>query len=73
MNSTQAVLTIYLLTLATGLGALFLYPLWDLATWLTPGVVLLQVACVLGVVSVLEAAGRKGANGKTPPESRPQA
>jgi UDP-GlcNAc:undecaprenyl-phosphate GlcNAc-1-phosphate transferase len=70
MNSKQAVLTIYLVTLATGLSALSLYPLDELVE---AGVVLLQTACLLGVVAVLESAGRKGANGNAPPESTPKA
>jgi UDP-GlcNAc:undecaprenyl-phosphate GlcNAc-1-phosphate transferase len=81
MTSKQAVLTIYLVTLATGLGALLLYPLADmtpsivpsdLVPALTAGVVLLQIACLLGVVAILEAAGRKGTNGNTPPTNAPQ-
>ena len=73
MNPKQAVLTIYLVTLATGLGSLLLYPLSDMVPGLTAGIVLLQVICMLGVVAVLEAAGRKGANGNTPPETPPTA
>lgn len=55
MTSKQAVLTIYLVTLVTGLGALMLYfidGLWAL-------LVLLQVVCMLGAVAILEAAGAK--------------
>lgn len=70
MNSRQAVLTIYLVTLATGMSALSLYPLDDLAKAV---VVLLQLVCLLGVVAVLESAGRKGANGNAPPETPPEA
>jgi UDP-GlcNAc:undecaprenyl-phosphate GlcNAc-1-phosphate transferase len=75
MTPKQAVLTIYLVTLATGLGALLLYPLADMAPTIVPsdlvpamtaGVILLQVMCLLGVVAVLEAAGRKRANGSSP-------
>jgi UDP-GlcNAc:undecaprenyl-phosphate GlcNAc-1-phosphate transferase len=72
MAPKQAVLTIYLVTLATGLGAFLLYPLSDMVPGLTAGVVLLQVTCLLGVVAVLEAAGRKGANGNAPPEIPPK-
>jgi UDP-GlcNAc:undecaprenyl-phosphate GlcNAc-1-phosphate transferase len=72
LTQKQAVLTVYLVTLATGLGALLLYPLSEMAAGLSAGVVLLQVACLLGVVAVLEAAGRKGANGAAPPASNTQ-
>jgi UDP-GlcNAc:undecaprenyl-phosphate GlcNAc-1-phosphate transferase len=72
MAPKQAVLTIYLVTLATGLGALLLYPLSDMVPGLTAGVVLLQVTCLLGVVAVLEAAGRKGGNGNSPPDTTPK-
>lgn len=59
MSSRQAVLTIYLVTLATGLGALSLYPLSDMVPGLAAIVVLAQVACLLGIVAVLESAGRR--------------
>ncbi len=54
MTQQQAVLTIFLVTLATGLGALLLYHVKGLWAF----VVLTQVGCLLGVVAVLEAAGR---------------
>lgn len=68
MTKKQAVLTIYLVTLTAGLSALLLYPLSSLmpadrAAAIGAAIVLAQIACVLGVVAVLEAAGRKGANG----------
>ncbi len=75
MNSKQAVLTIYLVTLATGLSALSLYPLSELAMFgelAEAGVVLLQVVCLLGVVAILEAAARKGSNGNSPPDAPAQ-
>jgi UDP-GlcNAc:undecaprenyl-phosphate GlcNAc-1-phosphate transferase len=81
MTPRQAVLTIYLVTLATGLGALLLYPIAemeptivpsDLVPALTAGVILLQVTCLLGVVATLEAAGRKRANGNSPSKTPPQ-
>ena len=55
MSKKQAVLTIYLATATCSLGALAL-PRTDL-----PGavIVLLSTACVLGLVGVLESAGRK--------------
>ena len=57
MSSKQAVLTIYLVTLASGLGSLLLYPLVPAVRVF---VVIAQVVCVLGVVAVLESAGQKG-------------
>jgi UDP-GlcNAc:undecaprenyl-phosphate GlcNAc-1-phosphate transferase len=82
MTSKQAVFTVYLVTLGTGLGALLLYPLGDVAspaipTDLVPAVtalvIVLQVSCLLGIVAVLEAAGRKNANGNSPSKTPPQA
>jgi UDP-GlcNAc:undecaprenyl-phosphate GlcNAc-1-phosphate transferase len=56
MTPKQAVLTIYLITLVTGLGALMLYSIEGLWALL----VLLQVTCMLGAVAILEAAaGRR--------------
>ncbi|MBX3413664.1 MAG: undecaprenyl/decaprenyl-phosphate alpha-N-acetylglucosaminyl 1-phosphate transferase [Pirellulales bacterium] len=55
MSKTQAVLTIYLTTAATGLGALLLYQVNTLGAV----VVLLMVACSLMVVAILETTGRR--------------
>lgn len=55
MTNTQAVLTIYLATATTGLGALLLYQV-DLAG---AAVILLLVACVLLLVTILETAARR--------------
>lgn len=55
MTKKQAVLTIYLVTATTGLGALLLYQV-DLGG---AAVVLTMVACVLLVVSILETTGRR--------------
>jgi UDP-GlcNAc:undecaprenyl-phosphate GlcNAc-1-phosphate transferase len=80
MTSKQAVLTIYLVTLSTGLGALLLYPLGDITPSMVPidyvpaltaAVVLLQIACLLGIIAVLEAAGRKGSNGSSTSSNAP--
>jgi UDP-GlcNAc:undecaprenyl-phosphate GlcNAc-1-phosphate transferase len=63
LTPTQAVLTIDLVTLAGGLGALLLHRLEGLGA----GVVLLQTCCLLGVVAILElSAGRsEHGNGQT--------
>ena len=55
MSQKQAVLTVYLVTLATGLGALLLYHIKGLWAF----IVLVQVLCLLGIVAVLESAGRR--------------
>lgn len=55
MTKTQAVLTIYLTTAATGMGALLLYQVNTLGAV----VVLLMVGCSLMVVAILETTGRR--------------
>ncbi len=62
MSGRQALLTIYLVTLATGLGALSLYPLSDRYPGLAALVTGAQVASLLGVVAILEVAARRAAN-----------
>lgn len=54
LSPPQAVGTIYLVTLAIGLGALLLHRLDAFGTW----TLIAQTACLLGVVAILEAAGR---------------
>jgi UDP-GlcNAc:undecaprenyl-phosphate GlcNAc-1-phosphate transferase len=55
LSKPAAVLTIHLLTLATGFGALLLYyvPSWPAAL-----LVLALIVCVLAVIAILETAGR---------------
>jgi len=60
MNERQAVLTIYLVTVATGLGALSLYPLSASYPGLAALVTVSQVASLLGVIAILEVAARRG-------------
>lgn len=55
MNKTQAVLTIYLTTATCGLGALLLHQV----NFAGAAIVLLLVACILLLVAILEATGRK--------------
>jgi len=55
MSKTQAVLTIYLTTAATGLGALLLYQVNTAGAV----VILLMVACSLTVIAILETTGRR--------------
>lgn len=61
MNRVQAVLTIHLLTITTGLGALLLYQVkgWT-GAWLVMGLVI----SLLAVIAILETAGRSPADGK---------
>ncbi len=55
LSRTNAVRTIHLATLTTGLGALVLYELPD---WAAAWLVLAMVACQLGLIAVLEWHGR---------------
>ncbi|HSV27060.1 MAG TPA: MraY family glycosyltransferase [Sedimentisphaerales bacterium] len=57
LSDRQTALTLYLATLCTGLGALFLYQL----NWLGATGVLMQVLMILAIVAILEATG-KGKN-----------
>lgn len=59
LSKPQAVLTIYLATLTTGLGALLLYQVDTLGAV----VILLMVACVLAVIAILETTARRGRRG----------
>lgn len=54
LTPTKAVLTIYLTTAATGLGALLLYQVNTTGA----AVILMMVACVLAVIAILETTGR---------------
>jgi len=56
LKPSQAVLTIYLATLTTGLGALLLYRLPD---WSGALLVVSLIAAVLAIVAILETAGRR--------------
>ena len=66
MTPPQAVLTIYLATAACGLGALLLHQVDTFGA----GVILLLVFCMLGLIAILEATGRRqlrrGRNGRAP-------
>ena len=66
LSSPQAVLTIDLVTLAGGLGALLLPHLWGLGA----AVVLAQTACLLGLVAILEVASPQGPS-TSPPKPSP--
>jgi UDP-GlcNAc:undecaprenyl-phosphate GlcNAc-1-phosphate transferase len=55
LSKTQAVLTIYLMTTTTGLGALLLYQVDTLGAL----VILTLIVCVLALVGILETAGRR--------------
>ena len=56
LKPPHAVLTIYLATLTTGLGALLLYRLPD---WGSALIVIALIACVVAMVAILETAGRR--------------
>ena len=68
MSPVGAVLTIYLTTLATGLGALLLY---QVDTPVGATIVVSMVVCILGVIAVLETAGRNHRPSDTPPPESP--
>lgn len=68
MSPVGAVLTIYLTTLATGLGALLLYQV-DTPAGAT--IVVSMVVCILGVIAILETAGRNHRPSNTPPPQSP--
>lgn len=63
LKPKYAVMTVHLTTLTTGLGALLLY---QVRGWSGAGLVLALIACVLGVVAILETAARR----KTEPGKR---
>jgi len=58
MSRKQSVLTIYLITLTTGLGGLLLY---QVEGWPGALLVLSMVACMLAVIAILETAARSAA------------
>jgi UDP-GlcNAc:undecaprenyl-phosphate GlcNAc-1-phosphate transferase len=58
MSRKHAVLTIYLITLTTGLGGLLLY---QVEGWPGALLVLLMVLCMLAVIAILETAARSAA------------
>jgi len=55
LSPRQAVRTVYLVTLTTGLGALLLY---EVDSWSAAGVVVLLELCLLAIVAVFETVGR---------------
>ncbi len=56
LKPRNAVLTIHLATLTTGLGALLLYRVKD---WAAAFLIIALIACVLAIVAILETVGRK--------------
>jgi UDP-GlcNAc:undecaprenyl-phosphate/decaprenyl-phosphate GlcNAc-1-phosphate transferase len=61
LSRRNAVLTVHLTTLTTGLGALLLYRLPD---WNGALLVVALVLCVLAIIAILESVGRRKAKGK---------
>jgi UDP-GlcNAc:undecaprenyl-phosphate GlcNAc-1-phosphate transferase len=55
----HAVLTIYLATLTTGLGALLLYELREERRWTGALLIVALICCVLAIVAILETVGRR--------------
>ncbi len=64
LSVRQAVLTIYLLTLACGLGAMLLTMLLKKFSIAGGMLILAQAAAILAVVAILEGLGRRGNGGK---------
>lgn len=62
LKPKAAVLTVHLATLTTGLGALLLY---QVKNWVGAGLVIGLIACVLGIVAVLETAARRKTSATT--------
>jgi len=58
LKPKHAVMTVYLATLTTGLGALLLYRVAD---WSGAWLVVALILCVLAIVAILETVGREGA------------
>lgn len=56
LSRPHAVLTVHLVTLTTGLGALLLY---QVSGWGAAFLVLALIGCVLAVIAILETAGRR--------------
>ena len=56
LSRQQAVWTVYLATLTTGLGALLLY---RVDVWADASLVVALIACVLAIIAILETVGRK--------------
>jgi len=57
LRPRNAVLTIHLATLTTGIGALLLY---RVKSWTGAGLIVTLVGCVLAIMAILETAGRNG-------------
>jgi UDP-GlcNAc:undecaprenyl-phosphate GlcNAc-1-phosphate transferase len=60
LSRANAVRTIYLVTLTTGLGGMLLY---EVPGWTGALLVMALVACVLAVIAILETVGRSAKNG----------
>ena len=56
LSRPKAVLTIYLVTMTTGLGALLLY---EVTSWTAAFLVLALIACTLAVIAIIETVGRR--------------
>lgn len=67
MSRKQAVLTIHLVTLTTGLGGLLLY---QVQGWPAALLVMLLVVCLLAVIAILERAGRLRSFASTAPREK---
>lgn len=59
LSRANAVMTIYLITLTTGLGGLLLY---RVPGWIGASLVMALIACVLAVIAILETVGRTAKN-----------
>jgi UDP-GlcNAc:undecaprenyl-phosphate GlcNAc-1-phosphate transferase len=55
LTKPQAVLTVYLTTATSGLGALLLHRV----DWLGAVLIMIQIGCVLALIAILETTGRR--------------
>jgi len=60
LSRSHAVLTVHLVTLTTGMGALLLY---EVKTWSAALLIMGLIGCELTVIAILETAGRRKASG----------
>jgi len=65
LSDRQTALTLYLATLCTGLGALFLYQL----NWLGATGVFVQVVMILAIIAILESASKGRDNDRAAPQN----
>ena len=66
LSKSQAVLTVHLATITTGLGGILLYRVND---WTSAVMIVALIACVLSIIAILEAAALRTNRGQDGTES----